>query len=355
MYVTGEDNHYATSGDYNFLAINLSTTNDSNIALNAPVQLHNGETYLRFNHAYQFENGAYDGGVLEYSTGGPWVDSGPLFLNQGYSGTLVTGNPLGVRSAFVNDSNGMISSRLSLSSLAGQNVRFRFRQGTDSIIGSRGWYIDDIEIYSCQAVVHSTHLPAVTKPGLANPSFHDAFSSNAGRWEIEHGNWAVDGGYIASEIPSLKLNSISREFEALNFDYSARIRRTGCSSCAMGIYVRGTPDPIDASGFWRSGYSMVISNIGEYAVHNFNNGELTTLQDWTASSAINKGYSSQSGGWNILRVVANGNSLTFYVNGTQVWTGNDPSPVVGRLGILNFGYENWNLGQVDLAQAVPIP
>lgn len=356
MYVNGEDEQYSTSGEYNFLAVNLSSTSDANMALNTPVQVPTGtDTYLRFNHAYQFESGSYDGGVLEYSTGGPWIDASPLFLNQGYSGTLVTGNPLGVRSAFVNDSNGMISSRLSLTSLAGQNVRFRFRQGTDNIAGSLGWFIDDIDVYTCQASVHSTFLPAVTKPGVPNPAFHDAFTSSAGDWEVENGNWALTGGYMATETPALNINSISKEFSSLNFDYSVRLRRTGCASCATGVVIRGNPDPLDVFGMWRDGYAMLINNNGEFAVFFFNSGSLTVLQNWTASSAINQGNDYQSGGWNIIRVVGNGNILTFYVNGTVVSTGNDPNPVIGRLGVLLYGNGYWNLGQLDWVQALPLP
>ncbi len=356
LYVDGEDNQYATSGEYNFLAINLASTNDANMALNNPLQLPAGtDTYLRFNHAYQFETGAFDGGVLEYSTGGPWIDAGSLFVNKGYSGTLNSGNPLGARSAFVNDSNGMIASRLLLTPLAGEDVRFRFRQGTDSIIGSWGWYIDDIEVYTCQASVQSTFLPAVIKPGTPDPAFHDAFTSSDGNWEIENGNWALDGGYMATEIPALNLNSISREFDSLNFDYSVRLRRTGCSSCATGVIVRGNPDPLDAFGAWRDGYAMLINNNGEFTIFFFNDGSLTVLQNWTASSAINQGYDYQSGGWNIIRVVGNGNTLTFYVNGTMVSTGNDPNPVIGKLGVLVYGNGSWNLGQLDWAQAVPLP
>jgi hypothetical protein len=38
---------------------------------------------------------------------------------------------------------------LNLSSLAGQNVRFRFRLGSDTSIDDAGWFIDDVQIYTC--------------------------------------------------------------------------------------------------------------------------------------------------------------------------------------------------------------
>ena len=103
-----------------------------------PVALPAG-AWLRFNHAYGFEDdagSAYDGGIVEYSinNGTTWVDAGSLITDNGYNGTIASGssNPLAGRQAFVRESHGYYSSRLDLQSLAGQNVRFRFRIGTDT-------------------------------------------------------------------------------------------------------------------------------------------------------------------------------------------------------------------------------
>jgi uncharacterized repeat protein (TIGR01451 family) len=115
----------------------------------------------------------YDGGVLEYSAnGGAWTDAGSLFTHNGYDGPVDIGygNPLAGRQAFGGESNGYISSRLDLNSLAGQSVRFRFRIGTDSSYDALGWFIDDVRIYTCSSaptldvsidkqVVGSDHAP----------------------------------------------------------------------------------------------------------------------------------------------------------------------------------------------------
>jgi len=92
--------------------------------------------HLWLRHAFGFEHSptaAYDGGVLEYSTNGgaSWTDAGPLMTEGGYTGTIAAGNgnPLQNRAAFVRQSNGYGSTRLDLSSLAGQPVRFRLRIG----------------------------------------------------------------------------------------------------------------------------------------------------------------------------------------------------------------------------------
>ena len=52
---------------------------------------------------------------------------------------------------FTGFTRGYTSSRINLTSLAGQAVRFRFRIGTDGDVGFQGWFIDDIRVYRCVA------------------------------------------------------------------------------------------------------------------------------------------------------------------------------------------------------------
>jgi hypothetical protein len=114
---------------------------------------------LQFDHAFGFEdlfwNG--DGGVIEKSTNGgsTWTDAGSLISGgMGYTGTVSSccSNPLGGRSAFVGDSWGYTATQLDLSSLSGQNVRIRWRLGSDTQFDDFGWFLDDIRVYSCGAV-----------------------------------------------------------------------------------------------------------------------------------------------------------------------------------------------------------
>jgi len=151
---------YATSGVGNIWGFDqgapIGGTSDTFLAMNSDVTLP-ANAYMHFNHSFGFESTwptgstKYDGGILEYSTNGGslWTDAGSLITHNGYNGTLYSGNPLGAISAFSADSRGYISSRLDLSSLAGQNVRFRFRIGTDSTVYDFGWFIDDVRIYTC--------------------------------------------------------------------------------------------------------------------------------------------------------------------------------------------------------------
>jgi Zn-dependent metalloprotease len=169
-YGPGFDMTYATSGTTNFFGDNQGATSDHAIAKTTGVTPPAGKTtYLRFNHAHGFEDNDlgtyYDGGVLEYSTnnGSTWNDAGSLITNNGYGGTIAsgTGNPLGGRQGFVGESNGYISSRVNLSSLAGQSLRFRFRIGEDGSVFDEGWFVDDVRVYTCASSGSDTTPPRV--------------------------------------------------------------------------------------------------------------------------------------------------------------------------------------------------
>jgi Zn-dependent metalloprotease len=144
------------------------------------------ETYfLHFDHAFGFEDGliggpygtytaAYDGGVIEYSTTGtwgPWVDitaGGPTFVDGlGYNATLEsgTGNPIGGRAAYGYDSHGWVSSRFDLTALADSSLHLRWRIGTDSVVYDLGWFVDDVRIYGCGAVVGCPYFPTLQLEG----------------------------------------------------------------------------------------------------------------------------------------------------------------------------------------------
>lgn len=152
---------YATSGKENIWGFaqgwNFGGLSDTFLMMQNDVTLP-ANAYLHFNHSFGFESDSsgatfWDGGVLEYSVNdGSWQDAAALFTHNGYSGVISNGagNPLGGRDAFGADSRGYISSRLDLSSIAGDDIRFRFRIGTDGSFYDYGWFIDDVRIYTCE-------------------------------------------------------------------------------------------------------------------------------------------------------------------------------------------------------------
>jgi bacillolysin len=151
----GIDATYATSGKRNFWGYDKPAVADYSIAMAKTITVPTGG-FLHFRHAFGFEDdpsGNYDGGIVQYSTngGGSWTNAGALFTHNGYNGTIFSGfgNPLAGTTGFVRESNGYISSRVNLNSLAAQGIRFRFRIGTDSSADDFGWFIDDVRIYRC--------------------------------------------------------------------------------------------------------------------------------------------------------------------------------------------------------------
>ncbi len=153
-YTTG----YAASGIRSLFVNDIGSASDSVAAMNAGVLLP-ANAFLHFKHGFGFEfdaGGNYDGGVLEYSinAGASWIDASVLFsAGKNYSGTVFSGggaSTLSGRQAFVQESHGYVSSRYNLNSLAGQTVRFRFRQANDATVGAfLGWVVDDVRIYTC--------------------------------------------------------------------------------------------------------------------------------------------------------------------------------------------------------------
>jgi bacillolysin len=125
-------------------------------------------TYLRFDHAYVFE--WYDA-----ASGFPaYYPDGGLVLVQTLSGTTWTTRsvpwsngptrPLGnsTTKVFGGDSHGYGSSRLDLSSLAGQTVRVKFRVTGDSDTYAYGWWVDDVRAYTCPNTYASVPATTVT-------------------------------------------------------------------------------------------------------------------------------------------------------------------------------------------------
>jgi Zn-dependent metalloprotease len=185
------DATYATSGTTNIWGYDPEGTSDSWIEMTEDVIVPPGG-WMHFAHAYGFDSEEgegelihYDGGVVEYSIdgGAEWEDAGSLIVaGDSYSDTLVDeeGHPLSGHPAFAGESGGYGSTRLDLSSLADQEVRFRFRIGTDSFFDDEvrtddyGWFIDDVQIYSCDGADPEDELPEEEEPGPEEPSEEDS-------------------------------------------------------------------------------------------------------------------------------------------------------------------------------------
>jgi len=174
---------YATSGRYSLWGDDPSTRNDHAVTMLNDISLPAGSNaYLHFRHAYDLEAGdasLYDGAVVEYSTdgGSTWRDAGAFFTENGYNGSVsgAYDNSLAGRRAFGGQSYGYVSSRLDLGSLAGRHVRFRFRVGSDTSVGGRGWYIDDVRIYTCSSGMPSNRA-VINELDLGTPDWVEFYN-----------------------------------------------------------------------------------------------------------------------------------------------------------------------------------
>ncbi len=149
------------SAPKSFFAANLSQFADQQLTMVNQVSIPAGSSpRFSFWHRFETEPG-WDGGVVEVSTnnGTTWTDLGTRFTLNGYNSTLGTtlGYVLSGRRAFSGSTSAtFINSIATLSSYAGQNIKLRFRFGSDnSDVGSGsnpGWFVDDIQVVN-QALV----------------------------------------------------------------------------------------------------------------------------------------------------------------------------------------------------------
>jgi hypothetical protein len=124
---------------------------DEQVLVSPVMSVGAGPLSISFQHRFSFENGGWDGGVIEISTNGgaSWSDIGVGSYNGATN--AVTSAPIGAsRPAFVNRIVGWpafanVTRNLGVT-YANQNVMIRFRIGSDESTGAPGWDIDNIVV-----------------------------------------------------------------------------------------------------------------------------------------------------------------------------------------------------------------
>lgn len=137
--------------------------------------------------------------------------------------------------------------------------------------------------------------------------FNDQFSVFNTNWVATSGAWTISTGFLRGVATAKKSFSQAYFSQAQygNLDFQVRIRRTGCGTCANGIFVRSTSD-----GTIRFKYT----NIGEYAIEKCGATSCTFIEPFKPHYAVLKG------GYNTLRIVAVSNRYDFLVNNKLVAT-----------------------------------
>lgn len=171
-------------------------------------------------------------------------------------------------------------------------------------------------------------LPLLTL-SCTDQEINSPFSGSACGWQVHSGEWVVDNNTYSTVGIKNEWATISYDAFFVNFDYQAKLKRTGCEFCANHLVIRGLPSPSRDEGMWFSFYIFQYSRNGKFSVWKGTPGrEVRPLKQWTNTSAINQGDA-----WNVMRVVAIGNFLFFSINDTLVWVGSDDSLPAGRVGI----------------------
>ena len=158
--------HVSTTRAHPPSARSFWSTSGSNLCLTleGDVTLTAGQSsQFTFWTAYDVEAG-WDGGVVDISTNGgtTWSRLTPA---GGYPGSITnSGNACGFLSSpptpvFNGTSLTFAQKTIDLAAYAGQDVRLRFRYGTDGAVNDEGWYVDDIAVTHAQ--VPTACLPAV--------------------------------------------------------------------------------------------------------------------------------------------------------------------------------------------------
>lgn len=215
----------------------------SNTLVSASIIMPSGSPgLLRFRNNYNFEgstfnqNTGYDGGVLEIKIGtGPFTDilaAGGSFVTGGYNRTISSSysNPLAGRQAWSGNSGGFITTLVNLpAASAGQTVQFRWLSGTDTSIGSTGWYIDSVVVSNltcCSGTVADFAGGLTASPASLNLSSNVTFTLNVTNLgpdvadavdvsdnlpagftftgaSVSQGSWTINGNSFAASLGAM--------------------------------------------------------------------------------------------------------------------------------------------------------
>jgi hypothetical protein len=141
-------------GSFAYHATDVPTPSDQRLVSPEVVLPDESPLTLQFWNWQEMEDksgGCWDGGILEVSTdgGSSWTYlPTTLMQTDPYDGP-VTG--LGGLSGWCGDRQDWLRSVVDLDGYAGETVRFRFRIGTDTLVGREGWYLDDVFLQTCEA------------------------------------------------------------------------------------------------------------------------------------------------------------------------------------------------------------
>ena len=310
-----------------YFMANPTTTSDARLELTNPITLNpntvSNYTTLSFKHRFNTEDG-WDGGVVEVSNNGgtSWTDLGSRMILGGYNSSMGTGsnNPIGGRAAFSGNNNMFQQTNINLSDFAGQNIKIRFRFGSDDNTAPTGggWWVDDIVIYSEPAVrirsnlingsgVRTSFADTITRITLGcTPASITTQPSNAGscvggtatftiaaqgtalvyQWQINTGagwtNLSNDATYNGATTATLTVSNVNagmagHQFRCVLSNTCTVSLQSNAGSLSIGTASSITSQPQPVTGCDGGTASFVLGATGSGNIYQW---QLNTTSGW---------------------------------------------------------------------------
>lgn len=262
----------AYSGDTAWFAANDWTGNDNLVAhlpmrANDWIELPAGQpAYLAFRHWHAFESWVevdeyYDGGTVELVRDGATT----VNLESRAWAAYAPKRPLAYgllppgRTAFAGTSKGWTGSRVDLSEFAGQGVKPQFTMHYDQYFGAPGWYLDDVEVYTCDippGTPELTSTPVLTsgtprvgrKLTLSGVTWSDPATVPSYQWR--RSGVAISGATSASYTPvyadlgkvlSVVVTGTANGLQSVPYSRSAGTIQRGVITAPSKVVASGTP------------------------------------------------------------------------------------------------------------------
>lgn len=187
---------------------------------------------------------------------------------------------------------------------------------------------------------------------LTQNSFDSQFSGSAEGWTFyPSGSYTTEyAGTLTSHGVGDKWANAYHNSTQTNFIYEARLFRSEAAQnySSFGMYIRGN-STFNTGNYYNNDIEFLIKNSGVFSIWKVVNGVDVNIVPWTVSAEI------QPNSWNTLKIIANGSTVTFYINGTLVYSGSGFPTTAGKVGILQYRLSQVSESiQVDYATLGPL-
>jgi hypothetical protein len=184
---------------------------------------------------------------------------------------------------------------------------------------------DDFRVYAPGASPTAGSKP----PSVQGNKFKDDFGGPKALYEGKYNgvNYAYESGrYVIDTRGSQYIGLSPFPQPGLNFELSADVELLdGDGQGSYGLYFRDYPNATAENPQAFSQFRFLVSG-GWFAIEQSIEDRPLALAEWTKTGAIKPGV-------NRLKVVADGGSLVFSINGTEVYTFLDARPHSGEFGL----------------------